>query len=313
MTVRPFLAVAALGLFAADAALAEPPAKHTITVRERWKAGDVFTRTGDETETVKMKVLAEEQVVSEKTQDRRTTYNTVGKVFEVDGAGHATKTIVYFVAWSHVGRAGQDGSLSGVHVEVTGRGKARTYRLLTPGAVVSEGARRWLDDRFGKPKGDVEPEGKDSDDLLEPAQPLAVGETWVADVAAIAKVLSARLPVVADKVTVEGTLESVADGIVKVVVRMKVPLRGLQAGEGSPLLEWKQGGTLETAVHATRSMSSGFEGTQVRESKLEGIADAQGADVDFDLVSRTEVVVKAGGTMPATPAAPATPEAPGGK
>ena len=60
------------------------------------------------------------------------------------------------------------------------------------------------------------------------------------------------------------------------------------------MLAWKQGGTLETTVHSSRSTSNGFEGTQVRETKLEGIADAQGADVDFDLVSRTEVVVKAG-------------------
>jgi len=308
MTVRPFLAVAALGLFAAGTAVAEPPVRHTVTVRERWKAGDVFTRTGDETETVRMKVLAEEQVVSDKTQDRRTTYNTVGRVVEVDDAGHATKLVVYFVAWSHVGRSGQDGCLSGVQIEVTGRGKARTYTVLTSDAAVSEGARRWLDDRFGRPRGDAEPEGKDSDDLLEPAGPLAVGETWAPDVAGIAKVLSARLPVVADKVTVEGTLEGVADGVAKVVVRMKVPLRGLQAGEGSPLLEWKQGGTLETTVRTARSTASGFEGTQVRESKLEGIADAQGADVDFDLVSRTEVVVKAGGTIPAIPEASGAPE-----
>lgn len=320
MIVRPFVAVAlsaaVLCLSVAGTAVAEPPVVQGISVRERWKVGDVFTRTGDESETVRMKITAEEKVVSDVTRERRTTYNTVGRVVEVDAVGHATRLVLYFVAWNHVGRGGQDGSLAGLRIEVTGRGKARAFRVLTPDVKPSEGAQRWLNDRFGRPREGAELDGKDSDDLLEPSRPLAVGETWTPDVAAIAKMLSARLPVDTDKVTAEARLEDVAGGLAKVVVRLKVPLRGLEAGEGSPMLAWKQGGTLETTVHSSRSTSNGFEGTQVRETKLEGIADAQGADVDFDLVSRTEVVVKAGGTMPPlpdVPAEPATPGAPQGK
>jgi hypothetical protein len=124
---------------------AEPPVKHAISVRERWKAGDVFTRTGEETETVKIKVLADGQPVSDRTQDRQVSYHTVGKVLEADEAGHATKTVLYFVAWSQAGRGAQDGSLSGVLVEVAGRGAARANRILSPDAQVSEAAQRWLD------------------------------------------------------------------------------------------------------------------------------------------------------------------------
>lgn len=318
MTARPFLAFAVLGLLGAGPALAEPPVKHAISVRERWKAGDVFTRTGEETETVKIKVLADGQSVSDRTQDRQVSYHTVGKVLEADEAGHATKTVLYFVAWSQAGRGAQDGSLSGVLVEVAGRGAARANRILSPDARVSEAAQRWLDDRYGKPAGAVDPGAKDPEDLYEPGRDVAVGETWTPDAAAIGKAFAARLPLVLDKVTTETRLEGVAEGAATVLVSLKLPLRGLQTGESSPLLAWKKGGTVEVSMRMTRTAGSAFEGTLVRESVLEGIADAQGADVDFDMVSRAEIVVRAGGTMPPIPAAPApaapgTPSAPGGK
>jgi hypothetical protein len=136
---------------------------------------------------------------------------------------------------------------------------------------------------------------------------VAVGETWTPDAGAIGKAFAARLPLVLDKVTTETRLEGVAEGAATVLVSLKLPLRGLQTGESSPLLAWKKGGTVEVSMRMTRTAGSAFEGTLVRESVLEGIADAQGADVDFDMVSRAEIVVRAGGTMPPIPGRGADP------
>lgn len=311
MIVRPFLVVASLGLLAATA-LAEQPEKHAITLRETWKVGDAYTRTVDETESVRWKVVADGEVRQETAQDRRVTYHAVGVVLEVDAAGHATKSVLYFVAWSQEGRGARDGSLSGAHVELTGRGNARASRIVASSELVTEAARRWLDERFGTPRRAVDLGGRDPDDVYEPPLPLAVGDTWEPDAAVLAKIASASVPVIADKVVAAGKLEAVEDGMARLRVAVRLPLRGLQTSESSPLLAWKRGGILETTLHSTRPTAGGFAGALTRESHLEGVADAQGADVEFDMSVRTEVRVEAGGRMPRLPEAAPAPDAPTG-
>ncbi len=304
MTARPVLAVAVLGLLAAGTVRAEPPARHAVPLRAHWKAGDVFTHTGEERETTRIRFLADGQLVSDRTLERQVTYNGVGRVVEVDDAGHATKTILYFLAWNRTDAGTQDGSLSGVFVEASGRGKAGTSRVLTPDAPVTAAARRWLDERFGRGRGGVDLGAGDVADLLEPAKALAVGETWTPDTAPVAGALAANLPVVTERVAALGRLEAVEGGVARASVALTIPLRGLRTGESSPLLAWKEGGTLERTLRSFRPTTGGFEGTDVQESTLTGIANAQGADVDFDQVERREVVVRAGGAMPPLPEAP---------
>lgn len=299
MKLRALVPVAAFAACALSAAAvhADEPAARPVTLRSRWKADDVISRTSTSTETLGIAQVKDGQVQGQMhKEDKETRYELVAKCTAADASGHWTDGALYFASWSLTTAEGKDECLSKVHVRLTGFGPKAETTILTAGAEVSEAAKAWLTSEFGA--------GSTNDALLavlEPKGPVAVDATWdvtggdlVGAVGNEVQLDPAKSGAKLGLVKSEGGLDTIHGKVV-------MQLAGLPAGEGGRLLPWKDDkGAIELAfVHVKKEGT--HEATTEMEAEGEGIADAGDSEIHFATKQTQKVVTKVGGTMPDLP------------
>lgn len=306
----PFtVTVAALAFAAAPALRAEDaptpaPKTYKVLLRERWKAGDVVTRSAKESFSRRVEVHQGEETKTLPTSERQLSHVVVTKCLEADADGYATKAILYLTAWSIEVGPQKDSSLAGVHIELDGKGADRTWKILSPDAAPSDAAKAWIEQFYGKKSaGDVTYAD------LEPKAEVAVGSTWEGDGAAIAKRLAERgIAVDVEKSKATCTLTGVEGATAHVNVKMTFPTTELGLPNGQKL-PWKEGGVLELTLDVTRPLAAGeFDAKVKREQKYVGVADGGGGTLDWEDLGTQEIEISAGGKMPDAPAAKAPAE-----
>ena len=305
--LRPICAATLLTFAIVAAARADDPkpaeAKKTFRVllRERWKVGDVVTRIAKETSTRNVEAKkGDEPVQKLPGSERQTSYVTVTKCLEANADGYPTKSLLYLTSWSIEAGPQRDASLTGVHIELTGLGAERTWKILTPDAKPSAVAIDWVDQFYGKKAA-----GDATYNDLEPKGEVEVGASWEGESRSIAKRLADRgLPVDVEKSKAVCTLHSVDDGKAHLEVKMSFPTTELKLpGQSFP---WKEGGVLELTLDITRPLAAGeFDARMHREQKLAGIAQGDdGVTVTWEDMGQQDIEFKAGGKMPEVPATP---------
>ena len=302
MKARSIVTLATLACFAAAAApsMAGEAKTYKIVLRERHKVGDVQTNTGKEIDAQHVVVkTADGAIVNEQKTDKTTTYQLVEKAVEVDDQGRITKGLLYFVSWSLESEGVKDDSLTGLHVEVTGLGKLRTWKVLTPGKTPGDGAKEYLDTEFGNKKSEEE----SMEDVLQPKKELEVGESWNPDIAALVKSFGDQFKVDVAKSTAKATLTGVEGTIAEFLI--EIALQTVSVGSPAGEMAWKEGGRMTMRMEGKHSLvENDPTGDGKMGYELKGIAEVQGATVSLEVSGSKEGGSKQGGDMPAVPAAP---------
>jgi hypothetical protein len=288
------------------AARADDPAAaaHKVVLRDRWKAGEVATLSGDE-KRVKSIVRFVGSEASKNPDDsfkenRVVDQEVVVKCVEANDEGVATKRILYFAKFSYAtkGEAGpeNDTSLEKVFVAVDGVGAARTLTILSPDAKPSPRAMRWLEAAHGK--------GETLEALcgaLEPKEPLAVEATWKPTGEAIAAALGTdEAPIDAEKSSAEVTLTSVDGAQADSHLVVSPASKGRLVGK--TLVPWKTGGTGRLEIRTSRGLAGdAFDTTGESEESFEGAVPEKGGETRVSIQASAEWVWAKGGTMPPIP------------
>lgn len=308
-SLRPALTLAALAFAVAPVARADDPAPaapaaaktYKVLLRERWKAGDVVTRSAKETFSRKVDVHQGGETKTLPTSERQLSHVVVAKCLEADAEGYATKTVLYLTAWSIEVGPQKDSSLAGVHIQLDGKGAERTWKILTPDAAPSDAAKGWIEQFYGKKSA-----GEVTYADLEPKAEVAVGGAWEGDGAAIARRLVERgIAVDVEKSKALCTLVGVEGATAHVNVLMTFPTKELGLPNGQKL-PWKDGGVLTLSLDLARPLVAGeFDAKVRREQKYVGVADAGDGTLDWEDLGVQEIEISAGGKMPEVPAAKA--------
>ena len=300
MKPRSVLTVVALTLLGAASAssFADEGKTYKLSLTERWKAGDTVSRTSKEVGGQHLTVKGPDgAVVQEKTDTRTTTSQLVVKTVEVDDKGQPTKSRLYFVNWNMEGGETKDDSLAGVQIEVTGQGKDRAWKVLTPGKTASDGAKAWLDQAYG-PKPDT---GEAMKAALAPKKEVAVGESWAPDLEELGKAFSEHMKVDTAKSSGKVTLTSVEGEMAHLAIELSLLTTSIISPAGE--LPWKEGGEMKLKMELVTPIDgTNLEGTYEAGMTLKGIAEVEGANVTLEITNEGQGASKRGGEIPALPA-----------
>ena len=277
---------------------------YQVTLRDRWKAGDIATLSANEKrERSIVRFIGSK--ASENPDDlfrekRVVDQEVVVKCVEADAQGVPTKRVLWFASFLYVttGEAGpeKDASLEKVFVEVNGVGTGRTVTILSPDVKVSPRAMRWLEAEHGK--------GELIDALcgaLEPKAPTAAEVTWKAAGDGIAAAVgSDDAPIDVEKTSAEATLASVEGekGVYQLVVGLATKGRLI----GKSLVPWKSGGVRKLEIRTTRAFAGdAFDATGESEEEFEGATAEKDGETRVTVKAQAEWVWAKGGTMPEIP------------
>ena len=131
---------------AATSSFAGEGKTYKIDMQDRWKAGDVVTKTSKDVESNHVTVKGPDgAVVQEKNTTTTITAELIEKAVEVDEKDRISKGLLYVVRCEIDAEGAKDESLSGAQFEFSGVGKLRSWKLLTPGKELTDPAKEWLD------------------------------------------------------------------------------------------------------------------------------------------------------------------------
>ena len=210
-----------------------------------------------------------------------------------------TKRRVTYERWSRVVGGETDKSLEGKTVLVTGEGEERTVAIEKDEAIVSDGAKSWLESEWHGQKDQSE-----TDHLLFPKEPIADGGEWKLDAKAVAKELfdGAEIDEKASKVAGKLTGVTVENEVHSGKLELSCTLK-LTAFPGTsvPFIE---GGTVEVKVVDTRSLEprrqrkTASKTTMALKGKAEQKGEAGEIKIDYELESVKEETT---GDLPPAP------------
>lgn len=252
---------------------------HDVGRRDVWKPGDVVTTTTKEDRYREIRVPdKEEETGPSKPQRLRSVVVALERCEETDLEGNRTRALVYFDTWSFDNGATKDESLKGALVDVTGRGKERTWKLVGARTAPSKPALAWLAREVGASRPD--------DDTARrawlPKVPVAVGDEWPAELAVLLDGMTGADKLDRTRATATSRLEAVEGGVAKMTLAAKLPLTSFPTAKSAKPVAWSKGGAyawkgsltvaLEGRVPATRLATAGtLEGEAVVEGKTVAI------------------------------------------
>ena len=280
LLVFGFLGVLASGVGPAGADGAG--ARVELVRKEVWKPGDDVTVTMHEDSSREIKFLGREEAVGPSQPLRvKTEVVAIEHCVETDADGRRTRYAVTFSAWSVDNGIAKDESLQGAVLEVKGFGKDRTFSLTSSPSEPTKPARGWLDRHYGAGRR----EAADVRQAWLPKLPVAVGDTWTADLAAyVGATAGDRVDL--EKASSECKLVSVDSGLAHVSCAAKLPFAGLPGGKSGPPTPWTKGGTQAITGTLTVSLVGRLvTSTATWSSTLEGEASA--GDKTVSLVLKT--------------------------
>jgi hypothetical protein len=281
---------------AASAARAEEPARHTLSIHDVWKAGDVATAKGSQKTTQKISVKGEDGSPRPGSREGEDVveFEVVSKVLEVDAKGRPTKSQLHFASWSRKAGEETDASLSGANAEVTGLGSARAVKVVDAPTPPSTGAAGWLEQQFGARAGERE----ERREALVPEKPVAVGESWDVDSAKLVAMFSnPNQKYLPEKSTGKVTLVSVEGGLAE--LRFEATLQSAALNTPMGPMDWSEGGTMVVDARFTRPIDPArHEARGSTNVRLSGKAAPPGTSVEVDIRSEQTGSMKPGGEMP---------------
>lgn len=309
MTPRaPFLLAVALAVAGGAPAFADGPAPVDLSRRDAWKPGDVVTEALEESESQSFKISSEEgKPATEVTRSSSTSVATVRKCLEADLDGNLLRSVVWFRSFALDNGKSKDESLKGAFVRASGRAKDRAY-VLVPGATPpSDAAKNWLERTYGPARPDAETSRR----IWLPKVPVAVGDSWTPDLAAVLDAWYAGKPVDRAKATSSCRLASAEKGVAKVECKASIPLTSMAMKKDAKPLPWTSGGIFTLAGEVTLPLEKRLGGGAFLSQSLEGEAADGGKTVVVSLEFKRRAETSIGGEMPAPPEEPAAPLEPG--
>ncbi|HVG94368.1 MAG TPA: hypothetical protein VND21_07965 [Planctomycetota bacterium] len=302
MTLRSLPLVAGALLVAAVAARAADPKTYKVRFDDVWTVGAVVTRESRETESTEVVVRDADKVVEEQKGSVTTVVRLVEKCLAAE-EGKATRRLVYFASWKVAGEGSQgalkDDSLTGTHVEVSGQGPARAWKVLTPGKEVSDIAKAWLGKKY------TGPAAEDARALLASKDAVAPGASWSPDIDLLVKQFGAAMDADPAESSVKVTFVEVQPGETgefgKFAMEMDLATRSLQGRKGR--IPWQDGGRLKQKGVLVRNLADGaFDEERAIETSLAGTANGgESVRISFKHKSSLQEAAGVGGEMPAGP------------
>lgn len=300
MILRTVRSVSVWVLVAAMCATAAADGPKTVkpTFRPRWKAGDVATWTSKERMS---RTTTEEHVgglpIVEKTE-YGTEFVAIVRCDEGDADGYMTRGLIWFQRWSDAEGENMTEELTGLHVELTGTGKSRAIKVVTPGAELTPDVQGWLEDSFGK-ENSREP----LEVLLEPAEPVSVGGTWTPDLEKLARLLQKKFAIDTSKSSATLKLISLDGDVAHCSLDMRFPLTSVTVPQG------KFAAGAESVLTLAGESTSGIgaelsDSKRVKETLLRCSFEMEkGTTLKLEAVKKLEVTQTKGGEMPPIKAA----------
>jgi hypothetical protein len=299
-------AAAALSLTATATLLqAQEPATYALKPTKAYEVGDLFTETETVDKSEKVVVTVMGEVVQNKDEQTKIAYTRITKVLAVDDKGKRTKTHLYFAKFSHAAGGFDDDTLTGKVIEFVKQADGRSsWRHHAGEGAIGPAATKWLDKKYKsgkvtKPKSDV-------DDIMSPPQPVAVGESWTPNLAALIENMG--LPISEDKATATCSLEGIEnrDGVELARVKFEATFP-LDKFPGGPAMEvpWTKGGTMTFTMKAVMPTKARIAaGEKSGGYALDGEAEMQGALVNLSIKEENTEVRTLTGAIPDLPLIP---------
>ena len=264
MALRPLALVACLPLALATVALAGPTVD--VARRDAWKPGDAITCVVVEEDVQGIELPGHEVAPPKKVTTQATL---VERCIEADASSLRTRFAVWVQAFRASDGETNDTTLSGAWVEVVGLGPKRTWKVVKSAETPGKAATAWLERRYGGGRADADVARR----VWMPKVPVAVGDTWTADLASFLEGNPVGPRIDRAKMTSRCTLESVEKGFARIPCEASLPMpyfpAAIQKGQPVP---WSRGGVM--SVNGTLSVA--VEGRLVA-STVQWVATLEGA------------------------------------
>lgn len=279
MARRPLALVAWVPLACATVALAGPT--FDVARRDAWKPGDAITCVVNEEDVQGMKIPGQPDLPPKKVTTQATL---VERCLEADASSLRTRFAVWVQAFRASDGETSDATLSGAWVEVAGLGAARTWKVVKSAETPGKAATAWLERRYGAGRADPDVARR----VWMPKVPVAVGDTWSADLASFLEGNPVGPRIDRAKMTSRCALERVEKGIARIPCEATLPMPWFPAAiqKGKPV-PWSSGGTME--VKGTLSVA--VEGRLIA-STVEWVATLDGSalvgDASIQVTWRSE-------------------------
>jgi hypothetical protein len=287
--------VAALGVLLVCAAPARAEEKIKVSIRTRYKAGEIVTVTEQETENQVVKVMVGGKPVNDETKTTETSVVYVLKCLEADASGHMTKGIVHFSEFTIAVGAEKDETLKGRTYRLAGMGKARKITPFgDPTKSESEAAMAWLSKSLGAESHDDE-----MGDLVSSDAPVGAGDSVSVSMKGFASLIP--IPLDVEKSSGKTTFEAVAPDEVTAVTEFTLATKGLP-GQDGVVMAWAEGGQMSfkrRSVDKPDGSAAPSEVTEEGDWSGTTTEQAQGFSVVFKVTQRKSTKAIVGGELPA--------------
>jgi len=311
--MRTLTTLAALTALTAGAAIvqAQDAATYALDAEKKYEAGDVYTETGAENNTQKVKVSMGANVVQDQNEETKISYTTVTKVLAVNDQGEETKVLVYFQKFKRSEGGFDDDTLQGKVIEVTTAADGKsTWRHHAGEGNITSSARTWLDGEMSETSA----KGRAAaDDAFRPKQPVKVGDTWTPDMSKLVELMEME-GAGTSKATGECKLLKIeqrgAIELAHVSMTAEIPLEGLPGMEGAQI-QWSEGGTMKIEHTGTVPTKARIApGDNKMTFALKGKANMQGMNFEMNISGTMSATTTLGGEIPDLPLIPKPEAAP---
>ena len=211
-------------------ARADEPKTYALDVKPAYKVGETWTITVHDQSHNDTKVAGPDgTVVFASDETDLVELTEIHQVVAVADDGSLAKEVIYFAKWKRL-KGGQSVSdLAGTHLEVTGKGATRAWKLLTPEHALSDETKTWVEKKYGK---DDKP---DFGDTMKPSKAIAIGESWDVEPSKVVSAMGNEMKVDAAKSSVQATLKSVDGDLATVRFVIKLQAVSFPAGPGAEM------------------------------------------------------------------------------
>jgi hypothetical protein len=295
------------GLAVASRAPAFAGDVYDLARKDVWQVGDVVTSSVVEKDYQSLKfVEADGTALGKPPSEVTVTAKFIERCAAVDSAGNRTRTFVYIVSWSAEDGTTTDTSLTAAVLDVTGTGKDRVAKVASSREELTKSASAWLGRRYGGGR----PEPASARGYWLPKAPVAVGDTWSADLSTFLDATAAGTRLDRSLTKSTCTLTSVEKSVAHVTCEGTLVLASFPGKEAGKPIPWKSGGTQFVKGTVTVGLEGRIvPGTLALAATLSGEAELGGKSVALVMKKDHRIDVVVGGEWPASVPVPAT-EAP---
>jgi hypothetical protein len=279
-----------------------------LTRKDVWKVGDVVGATIREQDDRDWSYVTDNaRTPAYPPQTITVSAAILEKAIEVDTAGAKTRSLVVVTAFLAKDGVLSDTSLEGALLDVKGAGKDRTVTVVTSKGELGKVASSWMQRRYGGGRQDP---GASKAYWL-PKVPVAIGDTWTADLASFFEANSVGARLDRSRTTSSATLTAVAKGHATIACEASLALATFPGGKGGKPWTWASGGVQVIKGSYTTTLSEPIAtGSLAFTTLLEGSTEVDGKVFAIRFASERKVTETLGGAWPADAKLPDAPPPP---